>query len=182
MTEKSFIAGFGGQGVVSFGRFWVQCAMEEGLEVSFFPFYGAEKRGGISRASVIVSTDEIASPLVSKADSVVVMDENSLSVCESVLRAGGILLVNSSLVKSAPGRIDARIAAVPATKLAEELGDARVANAVMLGALAELTGAIKLTGVDKALETIFGESKRKLISINASAVEAGRRAVSSLVA
>jgi 2-oxoglutarate ferredoxin oxidoreductase subunit gamma len=176
MTEKSFIAGFGGQGVVSLGRFWVECAMEEGLEVSFFPFYGAEKRGGISRASLIVSTEEIASPLVVKADSAVVMDENSLSVCEEVLKPGGLLLLNSSLVRSVPSRKDLRAVIVPATKLAEELGDGRAANAVMLGALAELTGAIKLSAVAKVLASLFGESRPKLIALNAAAVEAGRKA------
>jgi 2-oxoglutarate ferredoxin oxidoreductase subunit gamma len=179
MTEKSCIAGFGGQGVVSFGRFWVECAMEEGLEVSFFPFYGAEKRGGISRASVIVSTDEIASPLVVKANSAVVMDENSLVLCEEILEPGGLLLINSSLVRSAPSRRDVRAAAIPATKLAEELGDGRAANAVMLGALAELTGAIKLTAVGKVLRSLFGESKRSLVELNAAAVAAGRKAAQS---
>ena len=176
MTEKSFIAGFGGQGVVSFGRFWVECAMEEGLEVSFFPFYGAEKRGGISRASLIVSTEEIASPLVVRADSAVVMDENSLAVGEEILEPGGLLIINSSLVRSAPSRRDIRAVSVPATKLAEELGDGRAANAVMLGALAELTGAIKLSALTQALSSLFGESKPKLIALNATAVAAGRKA------
>jgi 2-oxoglutarate ferredoxin oxidoreductase subunit gamma len=179
MTEKSFIAGFGGQGVVSLGRLWVECAMAEGLEVSFFPFYGAEKRGGISRASVIVSTEEIASPLVTKANSAVVMDENSLAVCEEILEPGGLLILNSSLVRSEPARKDIRVAKIPATRLAEELGDGRAANSVMLGALAARTGAIRLSAVDKALEANFGESKRKLIELNAAAIRAGMEAAKS---
>jgi 2-oxoglutarate ferredoxin oxidoreductase subunit gamma len=173
MTEKSFIAGFGGQGVVSLGRLWVECAMAEGLEVSFFPFYGAEKRGGISRASVIVSSEEIASPLVTKANSAVVMDENSLSVCEETLEPGGLLILNSSLVRSEPKRGDIRVRRIPATKIAEGLGDGRAANAVMLGALAGFTGAIRLSAVNEALEANFGEAKRKLIDLNAAAIKAG---------
>ena len=104
MTEKTFIAGFGGQGIISLGQLWVYCGMKEGLEVSFFPFYGAEKRGGVARASVIVSTDEIASPLVTTADSAVVMNLASLPLCEASLKKDGLLLVNSSLVNVEPSR------------------------------------------------------------------------------
>ena len=75
MTERTFMAGFGGQGIISLGQLWVYCAMKEGLEVTFFPFYGAEKRGGIARASVVVSSSEIASPLVTSPDSCVVMND-----------------------------------------------------------------------------------------------------------
>jgi 2-oxoglutarate ferredoxin oxidoreductase subunit gamma len=180
MTEKSFIAGFGGQGVVSMGRLWVECAMAEGLEVSFFPFYGAEKRGGISRASLIVSSEEVASPLVTRANSAVVMDENSLSVCEDVLEPGGLLILNSSLVKSDPKRKDVRVSRIQATRLAEGLGDGRAANAVMLGALAELSGALKLEAAGRVLEAIFGESKRKLIDLNMAAIRAGVEAARAL--
>ena len=66
MTEKTYMAGFGGQGVISLGQMWVYCAMKEGLKVTFFPFYGAEKRGGIARASVIVADHEIDSPIVAR--------------------------------------------------------------------------------------------------------------------
>jgi 2-oxoglutarate ferredoxin oxidoreductase subunit gamma len=86
MTEKSFFAGFGGQGIISLGQIWVYCAMEEGKNVTFFPFYGAEKRGGIARAGVVVSDEEIASPLVTTADSVLVMNMDSLPLCAQVGR------------------------------------------------------------------------------------------------
>ena len=104
MTEKTFMAGFGGQGIISLGQLWVYCAMKEGLEVTFFPFYGAEKRGGIARASVVVSSSEIASPLVTSPDSCVVMNEDSLPICEGIARPGALMLVNSSLVKSEAAR------------------------------------------------------------------------------
>jgi 2-oxoglutarate ferredoxin oxidoreductase subunit gamma len=91
MTEKTLFAGFGGQGVISLGQIWVYCGMKEGKNVTFFPFYGAEKRGGIARAGVVVSDEEIASPLVSTADSAVVLNQDSLAVCEASLKKDGLI-------------------------------------------------------------------------------------------
>src|SRR5215469_18088272 len=106
MIEKSFFAGFGGQGIISLGQLWVYFAMQEGKNVTFFPFYGAEKRGGIARASVIISDEEIASPLVTTPDSALVMNTDSLPLCEGILKKGGLMLVNTSLVKENPQRTD----------------------------------------------------------------------------
>jgi 2-oxoglutarate ferredoxin oxidoreductase subunit gamma len=106
MTEKSFFAGFGGQGIISLGQVWVYLAMHEGKNVTFFPFYGAEKRGGIARAGVIVSDEEIASPLVTTPDSVLVMNMDSLPLCEGIVRPGGLMVINSTLVKENPKRQD----------------------------------------------------------------------------
>jgi 2-oxoglutarate ferredoxin oxidoreductase subunit gamma len=177
MTEKTFMAGFGGQGIISMGQLWVYCAMKEGLEVTFFPFYGAEKRGGIARASVVISSSEIASPLVTAPDSTVVMNEDSLPICEAIARAGALMLVNSTLVKSKPKRGDLRVVEVPCTALAEEIGDAKIANVVMLGALAKATGAIKLDHVESVLRSFFPESKHAYVPLNVRAIEAGQRAV-----
>jgi 2-oxoglutarate ferredoxin oxidoreductase subunit gamma len=177
MTQKTFMAGFGGQGIISLGQLWVYCAMKEGLEVTFFPFYGAEKRGGIARASVVVSDREIASPLVTSPDSCVVMNPDSLPICEEIARSGGIFLVNSSLVKTAPKRSDLKVLNVPCNELAESLGDGKVANMVMMGALSKATGAVKLDKLEAVLKTFFPESKHRLIPMNMAAIEAGRKAV-----
>ena len=177
MTEKTFMAGFGGQGIISLGQLWVYFAMKEGLEVTFFPFYGAEKRGGIARASVIVSTDEIASPLVTKPDSAVVMNMDSLPICEDIVKEGGYLLVNSSLVKVEPKRKDLKVVKVPCNELAEKIGDVKIANMVMMGALAKVTGAIKMDKLEPVLKTFFPESKHKYIPSNLAAVKAGMDAV-----
>jgi 2-oxoglutarate ferredoxin oxidoreductase subunit gamma len=177
MTEKTFMAGFGGQGIISLGQLWVYCAMKEGLEVTFFPFYGAEKRGGIARASVVVSSSEIASPLVTSPDSCVVMNESSLPISEEMARRGAILLLNSSLVKSRPSRADLRVIEVPCVELAEEIGDAKTANMVMMGALAAATGAVRLGKIESILKAFFPESKHKLVPLNMRAIEAGRNAV-----
>ncbi len=178
MTEKTFMAGFGGQGVVSMGQLWVYCGMKEGLEVTFFPFYGAEKRGGIARASVIVSTEEIASPLVTAPDSAVVMNMDSLPLCEAVLKKGGTLIINSSLVKVDTKRTDARVVKVPCNEIAERLGDVKFANMVMMGALSKATGAVKLDKLEAVLKTFFSESKHKFIPKNMQAIAEGAKAVS----
>ncbi len=176
MKEKTFFAGFGGQGIISLGQIWVYCGMKEGKEVSFFPFYGAEKRGGIARASCIISDQNIASPIISSADSVVVMNADSLALCEGILRPGGLMLINSSLVKGGTSRADVRVSEIDATRLAESLGNSRVANMVMLGALAVLTGALSLADVEGILETFFPKNKHSLIPLNLAAIREGMKA------
>jgi 2-oxoglutarate ferredoxin oxidoreductase subunit gamma len=179
MTERTFMAGFGGQGIISLGMLWVYCAMKEGLEVTFFPFYGAEKRGGIARASVVVSGSEIASPLVTSPDSCIVMNEDSLALSEGIARQGALMLINSSLVKSRPSRKDLRVVLVPCVELAEGIGDAKIANMVMMGALSKATGAVALDKLDSILKSFFPESKHRYIPLNARAIEAGREAVAA---
>ena len=178
MTEKSFFAGFGGQGIISLGQIWVYYAMKEGKSVTFFPFYGAEKRGGVARASVIVSDEEIASPLVTTADSALVMNSDSLPVCEGILKDGGLMLVNSTLVKENPKRNDIKVAKVEASALAEQIGHVRFANMVALGAMARLTGALALTEIEAILEKFFPPDKHTFIPKNAEAIRAGFNAVS----
>jgi 2-oxoglutarate ferredoxin oxidoreductase subunit gamma len=177
MTEKSFFAGFGGQGIVSLGQIWVYCAMKEGKNVTFFPFYGAEKRGGVARASVIVSDEEIASPLVTVPDSALVMNADSLPICEGILKPGGILLVNTTLVKEQPSRSDIRVVNVEATALAEQIGNVRFANMVALGALAHLTGALALSEAEEILRNFFSPDKHRFIPKNIEAIRLGHDAV-----
>ncbi|MDR1867766.1 MAG: 2-oxoacid:acceptor oxidoreductase family protein [Treponema sp.] len=177
MTEKSFFAGLGGQGIISLGQMWVYCAMKEGRNVTFFPFYGAEKRGGIARASVIVSDEEIASPLVSVPDSAIVMHSDSLTLCENMLKKNGFLVINSSLVKESPNRKDITLLAIPAQEIAEKLGGARFANMVALGALAKVTHVLTLDNIESSLSHFFAPDKQQFVTINADAIRAGFAAV-----
>jgi 2-oxoglutarate ferredoxin oxidoreductase subunit gamma len=178
MTEKSFFAGFGGQGIISLGQIWVYCAMKEGKNVTFFPFYGAEKRGGIARASVIISDEEIASPLVTVPDSALVMNPDSLPLCEGILKPGGLMLINATLVKEGPKRSDIRTAAVEASALAEKTGNVRFANMVALGAMAKLTGALSIGGIEGILKNFFPPDKHRFVPKNVEAIQAGFEAVS----
>jgi 2-oxoglutarate ferredoxin oxidoreductase subunit gamma len=173
MTEKSFFAGFGGQGIISLGQIWVYCAMEEGKNVTFFPFYGAEKRGGIARAGVVVSDEEIASPLVTTADSVLVMNLDSLPLCEKILKPQGLMVVNSSLVKIEPGRKDIRIVRADFHGIAEGIGDNKIANMVALGLMAKLTGVLELGNIEQILKKFFPESKHRFVPMNVQAIQAG---------
>jgi 2-oxoglutarate ferredoxin oxidoreductase subunit gamma len=177
MIEKSFFAGFGGQGIISLGQIWVYCAMQEGKNVTFFPFYGAEKRGGIARAGVIVSDEEIASPLVTTPDSVLVMNMDSLPLCEGIVKEGGLMVVNSSLVKESPKRKDIKVIQIEATGIAEKIGHSRYANMVAMGAVAKATGALKLTDIDTILKKFFPPEKHKFVSENTDAIMAGFKAV-----
>jgi len=177
MTEKSFFAGFGGQGIISLGQVWVYLAMHEGKNVTFFPFYGAEKRGGIARAGVIVSDEEIASPLVTVPDSVLVMNMDSLPLCEGIVKSGGLMIVNSTLVKENPRRNDIKVIHVEASAISEKIGHVRYANMVALGAVAKVTGALKLSDVDEILRKFFPPDKHKFVPENVEAIRAGFEAV-----
>jgi 2-oxoglutarate ferredoxin oxidoreductase subunit gamma len=177
MTEKSFFAGFGGQGIISLGQLWVYFAMQEGKNVTFFPFYGAEKRGGIARASVIISDEEIASPLVTTPDSVLVMNMDSLPVCEKIVKENGLMLINSTLVKENPQRSGLKIVKIEATGIAEQLGNALFANMVALGAMGKLTGALKLADIEGVLKKFFPSDKHQFIPMNIKAIQAGFDAV-----
>ena len=177
MIEKSFFAGFGGQGIISLGQIWVYFAMKEGKNVTFFPFYGAEKRGGIARAGVIVSDEEIASPLVTIPDSALVMNSDSLPLCEGMLKTGGLMVINSTLVKENPTRKDISIAVIEASGLAEKIGDARIANMVALGAMARLTGALALKDTEVIMKNFFSEDKQRFVPMNVEAIRAGYEAV-----
>ena len=172
MIEKSLFAGFGGQGIVSLGQLWVYLAMQEGKNVTFFPFYGAEKRGGIARASIIVSDEEIASPLVTKPDSVLVMNTDSLPVCEKILKDGGLMVINSSLVKENPARSGLNVVKIEANALAEQIGNALFSNMVALGAMAKLTKALKLADIEGILRKFFPQDKHQFIPMNLKAIQA----------
>jgi len=173
MTEKSFFAGFGGQGIISMGQLWVYFAMQEGKNVTFFPFYGAEKRGGIARASVIISDEEIASPLVTIPDSAMVMNMDSLPLCEKILKKDGLIVINSTLVKESPKRSDLKIVKIEASGIAEQIGNVLFANMVALGAMAKLTNALNLTDIEGILKKFFPADKQQFIPMNIKAIQAG---------
>jgi 2-oxoglutarate ferredoxin oxidoreductase subunit gamma len=151
--------------------------MQEGKNVTFFPFYGAEKRGGIARASVIISDDEIASPLVTTPDSTLVMNIDSLPICEKMVRENGLVLINSSLVKEEPKRSGLKVVKIEANGIAEELGNVVFANMVALGAMAKLTGALKLADIEGILKKFFPAEKHQFVPLNVQAIQAGFKAV-----
>ena len=125
MYQGIRISGFGGQGVISAGVLLAQAGMMEGKEVSFFPAYGAEMRGGTANCSIVVASDEVTTPIVSTPDTAIVLNEPSLAKFEPLVKPGGLLIVNSSLVNSRATRTDIKVLYVPCNAIAGELGGAR---------------------------------------------------------
>jgi len=167
-------AGFGGQGVLLMGMMLTYAGMEEGKHVTWLPSYGAEMRGGTANCTVVVSDDEVASPVAESPDVVVVMNEPSLEKFEPLVRPGGWLFINSSLVKKAVKRTDVQVVSIDATNIAYELKNARTANMVMLGAVVGRTGTVQLSVVESSLLPVLGTSKKALVEINIQALRRGR--------
>ncbi len=178
MHEGIFFGGFGGQGIMLAGRIVCLAAMGEGKHVSHIPSYGAEMRGGTANCSVVVSDEEIASPLVSQPDVCIVMNKPSLLKFQGIVRPGGLLLWNESLIDTAPARTDFEALAVKANGIAEAAGSYRAANMVMLGALVkrrpDVASLDSLLGV---LEEAVSARNRALNHINRKALVAGYEAV-----
>jgi 2-oxoglutarate ferredoxin oxidoreductase subunit gamma len=176
MYQGIRMSGFGGQGVISAGILLAQAGLLEGKNVSWFPAYGAEMRGGTANCSVVVADDEVSSPIVSRPDTAVVLNEPSLAKFEPMLRPGGLLIVNSSLVNTKPKRTDIKVALVPCNAIAQELGSIKVANMVALGALAGLTGAVSIEAITKALPKVFKRAKPEMLELNVKALRKGAEA------
>ena len=173
MYQGIRISGFGGQGVISAGVLLAQAGMMEGKEVSFFPSYGAEMRGGTANCSVVVASDEVSTPIVSTPDTAIVLNEPSLAKFEPTVKPGGLLIVNSSLVNSKPTRTDIRVLYVPCNQIAGELGNAKIMNMVALGAFAAATGAITVDAIAKALPKVYKKLKPEVIELNVQALKRG---------
>ena len=173
MYQGVIMSGFGGQGIVSTGILLAYAGMVDGKHVTFFPAYGAEMRGGTANCSVVVSSEEVASPVVSSPDSVIVMNEPSLLKFEPTLKPEGLLLINKSLVSSQPKRDDVNTAIIDANKIAEEIGTVKCANMVMLGALINHTQAVSLESIIKTLPKVFPRAKKEMIDINVEALKKG---------
>lgn len=140
MIEQVIMAGFGGQGVMSMGQLLAYSGMLEGKNVSWLPSYGPEMRGGTANCNVIVSDDEIGSPIVTEATAVIAMNLPSLDKFEHSVMPGGTLIINSSLIERKCSRTDIDVFYIPANEIADELGNNRVANMVMLGAYLKKLG------------------------------------------
>lgn len=173
MYQGMIMSGFGGQGIISAGILLAYAGMVDGRHVTFFPAYGAEMRGGTANCSVVVSTEEVASPVVSSPDSLIVMNEPSLLRFEPVLKANGLLLINNSLVSSQPKRDDVTVVTIHANKIAEEIGTVRCANMVMLGALINHTKAVSLESMIKTLPKVFPRAKKEMLQMNEEALKRG---------
>ncbi len=177
MEERLIIAGFGGQGVMSMGQLLTYSGMVENKNVSWLPSYGPEMRGGTANCNVMISDGPIGSPIVTEATTAIIMNKPSLDKFEKDVENGGNILINSSLIDRKINRTDVNVYYVPANDIANDLGNSKIANMVMLGAYLELSKAVKTDSIVEAFKKVFGESKSNLIPINKEALEKGAEAV-----
>jgi len=172
-AENIIIAGFGGQGIMMLGKIIAQAGMIAEMHVTWIPKYGAEVRGGTAYCMVKVSHDEIASPLVYEPSLLVVMNKPSLLKFENLVQAGGSIVVNSSLCDQKIERNDISILSLPATDIANNIGDVKGANMVALGALLKLCPFIELSNVIASLKAILPSYRHKYIPLNEKALYEG---------
>jgi 2-oxoglutarate ferredoxin oxidoreductase subunit gamma len=171
--KKIIIAGFGGQGIVLAGNLIARACIFENKHVTGMVAYGAEMRGGTANATIIISDEEIASPIVETPDIGIILNQPSLDRYEDEMAKNGLMILNSSLVKRELKRKDLAAATVDATHLAEGLGNARVANIVALGAFVKKTGLFKLESIAQAIDELFSEKKAAMAQINKQALLTG---------
>lgn len=173
MIVKTLFSGFGGQGILMMGFTLTHGAMNAGYQVTFLPSYGAEVRGGTANCTVAVSDDEIASPIASKPDHLVVLNTPSLFTFQNRVASGGTLTLNSSIIAVDPSRHDIRIFKIPASEIAEKLGNLRIVNTVMMGAFLKITGLVPSDIYLRSMEEVMGSMKKSIIEINHKAFSAG---------
>jgi 2-oxoglutarate ferredoxin oxidoreductase subunit gamma len=167
------MAGFGGQGVMFMGTLLAYAGMLEGREVTFWPSYGPEMRGGTANCVVVVSNEPVASPVASRPGIGIVLNNPSFDRFEPSIQPGGLLLVNTSLVDRRSQRADLKSLLVPATEIADQLGDTRATNMVMLGALLGATGLVDMESVVTSLRRVLPERRHGLIPLNQEALRRG---------
>lgn len=182
MRHDLFIAGYGGQGVLLAGNLLSYAAICEGKNVSFFPAYGVEKRGGAAMCTVVVADGDTGSPVVGSPSTSVLLNQLSWDKFASKVKNNGICIVNSSLVSSADcSTIQAQtVYDVPMNQIAMDLGDIRMVNMVACGAYAEATGALKIVSLKDALYHALPERNHRLIPANILALEAGASIIAKL--
>jgi 2-oxoglutarate ferredoxin oxidoreductase subunit gamma len=170
-------AGFGGQGVLSMGSIIAYAGMNEGKEVSWMPSYGPEMRGGTANCIVIVSDSRISSPIITKFDTAIVLNQPSLDKFESTVKPGGLLLYEQSTIINPPTRKDIDIVCISAIEEADKLKAKQVANMVMVGAFLEKQPLVKIETIVNTLKNVLPEHRHKLIPVNEQALKRGRELV-----
>ena len=173
MMDKVLLAGFGGQGVMFMGKILAYAGMLGNLEVCWIPSYGPEMRGGTANCSVILSDEEIHSPVIDQADGGIVLNKPSYDKFLSRIKPGGVLVVNSSIVHMDKVRDDIEIVAIPAGDMAHEIGNVNLANMVCLGALLPKLKLVTLDKIEKALDEVVGRKKPELYELNLTAIKKG---------
>lgn len=173
MQSEVIISGFGGQGTLYAGQVYAYAGMDEGKHVTWIPSYGPEMRGGTANCTVVISDEEIGSPSALHPRAVIALNLPSLDKYEPLVAPGGFLIVNESMVNRQPTRTDIHWLMIPANNIARELGNERVANMVLLGALEANMKALPDGALERALQAHTAERLKKFIGMNIEAMHRG---------
>lgn len=172
-NAQILIAGFGGQGILFAGKFLAYQALSEGRQLSWLPSYGPEMRGGTANCSVIISDEPVGSPIVTDPDVLVCMNLPSLDKYEDAVKAGGIIISDSSLISRKVEREDVKAFYIPATQMANEAGMSSLANMIMMGKLIRETAIIDFEGVEQTMEGLVSARHKDMLALNIKALRMG---------
>lgn len=178
MKEEIIIAGFGGQGVLSMGKILAYAALMNNLEVTWMPAYGPEQRGGTANVTVILSDTPVSSPVLDSYDVAVVLNQQSLDKFEDKIKPGGMLIYDSYGIHRAPHRKDITVHEVKAMDASLEMGNVKIYNMIVLGALLGLRDLVPMDAVISGLKKTLPERHHHLIPLNQEAIAKGKSLVS----
>ena len=177
MTEEIIIAGFGGQGVLSMGKILAYSGIMEDKEVTWFPSYGPEMRGGTANVTVIVSDTRISSPVLYEYDTAIILNQQSMNKFESRVKPGGTLLYDPNGIINPPKRTDINIYKVEATQASVEMGSPKVFNMIVFGSFLKIKPVVTIDNVEKGLQKSLPKRHHDLIGLNLDAVKKGQEIV-----
>ena len=177
MKEEIIIAGFGGQGVLSMGKILAYCAIMQDMEVTWMPSYGPEMRGGTANVSVILSDKKISSPIVTKFDTVIALNQQSLDKFESAVKPGGLLIYDPNGIINPPTRTDVQVCKIDAINVAAKVGNSKVYNMAVMGAYLKMKPIVSFENIDKGLAKCIPARYADLIALNKKAIEEGKKFV-----
>ena len=177
MKKEIIISGFGGQGGLAIGKNLAEAGMAEGLNVTWSPSYGPEMRGGTANCSVVLSDKPVGSPVFNHPTELIAMNEPSLEKFEAGVVSGGSVFVNSSVVTDKVSRSDLTAYYIPCSEIAEQVGNPKVGNMVMLGAYVAATKILRPETIEVMIAEMFTGAKAKLVPLNIEAFRRGMACV-----
>ncbi|MBQ9398215.1 MAG: 2-oxoacid:acceptor oxidoreductase family protein [Bacteroidales bacterium] len=177
MKEEIIIAGFGGQGVLSMGKILAYGGIMQDQEVSWLPSYGPEMRGGTCNVSVVLSDNKISSPILSRFDTAIILNQQSMDKFENQVKPGGLLIYDTNGITRHPERKDIKICRIDAVEEAAKLGNAKAYNMVVLGAYLKIKPVVTMDNVIKGLKKSLPPRRHNLIPMNEQAITVGMNAV-----
>lgn len=180
MHQEVIIAGMGGQGIMLAGQLLAFATVLEDHNVVWFPAYGPETRGGTADCTIIISSEEIGSPVSSSPHTLVALTQPMLDKFAPTVKREGLILVNTSLAQTPDYRKDCKVVEIPASEIATELGSALAANMVMLGAYVQMVRPVALESIEKSMEEAIPERNHRFIPLNIACLRKGAELVAGM--